>query len=129
MLLVDQYTMMLVMSQLDMGIHVNKRFSDEQVIIILRDTEMGFRVANTPFSNTNLYISLKKFGCMEVPEVKRIKSLEKENALLLELFAEACRIMRRFRLPLGESTDVRLESGMYVNRSITTSSLKVYIVQ
>jgi putative transposase len=48
---------------------------------------------------------------MEVPEVKRLKSLEEENARLKKLLAKPCWIKRRFRWLLGESTDDRPEAG------------------
>jgi len=48
---------------------------------------------------------------MEVPEVKRLKSLEEENALLKKLLAEPCWIRRLYRWLWGESTDDRPEAG------------------
>ena len=48
---------------------------------------------------------------MEVPEVKRPKPLEEENARLQKLFAEAMLDRRRFRWLLGESTDDGPEAG------------------
>jgi hypothetical protein len=47
---------------------------------------------------------------MEVPEVKRLKSLEEENARLKKLLAEAMLDRGAWWL-LGESTDDRPEAG------------------
>lgn len=41
------------------------------------------------FSDATFYTWRKKYGGMEVPEVKRLKSLEEENARLRKLLAEA----------------------------------------
>jgi putative transposase len=47
---------------------------------------------------------------MEVPEVKRLKSLEEENARLKKLLAEAM-LDKEALVALGESTDDRPEAG------------------
>jgi len=39
-------------------------------------------------SDATLYTWRKKYGGMKVPKVKRLKSLEEENALLKKLLAE-----------------------------------------
>ena len=41
------------------------------------------------FSDATFYTLRKKFGGMEVPEVKRLKSPEEENARLRKLLAKA----------------------------------------
>lgn len=53
----------------------------------------------------------RMFGGMEVPEVKRLKSLEEENADSKSYLPKPCWIRRRFRWLLGESTDDRPETG------------------
>lgn len=56
----------------------------------------------------------QKYGGMEVPEVKRLKSLEEENARLRKLPAclpKPCWTGRHFRWLRGESTDDRPEAG------------------
>lgn len=72
---------------------MKKRFSDEQIISILREDETGVLARDLcrkhAISDSTFYIWRKKFGGMEVPEVKRLKSLEEENARLRKLFAEA----------------------------------------
>lgn len=94
---------------------MKKRFSDEQIISILREAEAGVSARELcrkhAISDATFYTWRKKFGGMEVPEVKRLKSLEEENARLKKLLAEACWIRRRFRWPWAESFDDRPEAG------------------
>jgi putative transposase len=63
---------------------MKKRFSDEQIISILREAEAGVSARELcrkhAISDATFYTWRKKFGGMEVPEVKRLKSLEEENA-------------------------------------------------
>ncbi|MBL0896990.1 transposase, partial [Pectobacterium atrosepticum] len=70
-----------------------KRFSDEQIISILREAEAGVSARELcrkhAISDATFYTWRKKYGGMEVPEVKRLKSLEEENARLKKLLAEA----------------------------------------
>jgi len=72
---------------------MNKRFSAQQIISILRETEAGVSARELcrkhAISDATFYSWRKKYGGMEVPEVKRLKSLEEENARLKKLPAEA----------------------------------------
>jgi putative transposase len=83
---------------------MKKRFSDEQIISILREAEAGVlpvsSAASTPFPTPPLYLR-KKYGGMEVPEVKRLKSLEEENARLKKLLAEAMLDKEALQVALG----------------------------
>ena len=71
---------------------MKKRFSDEQIISILREAESGVFARELcrkhAISDAAYYTWLKKFDGMEMPEVKRLKSFEEENAHLKELLAE-----------------------------------------
>ena len=82
---------------------MKKRFSDEQIISILREAEAGVSARELcrkhAISDATFYTWRKKFGGMEVPEVKRLKSLEEENARLKKLLAEAMLDKERFRWP------------------------------
>ena len=68
------------------------RFSDEQVIAILREQEAGRPTAEVcrkhGVSNATFYKWKAKFGGMEVSEAKRLKVLEDENRKLKKLLAE-----------------------------------------
>jgi len=72
---------------------MKKRFSDEQIISIPREAEAGISARELcrkrAISDATVYTWLKKFGGMEVPEVKRLKLPEEENARLMKLLAEA----------------------------------------
>ena len=68
------------------------RFSDEQVIAILREQEAGRSTAEVcrkyGVSGATFYKWKAKFGGMEVSEAKRLKVLEDENRKLKRLLAE-----------------------------------------
>ena len=68
---------------------MKKRFSDQQIISILREAEAGVSARELcrkhAISDATFYTWRKKYGGMEVPEVKRLKSLEEENARLKKL--------------------------------------------
>ena len=69
-----------------------KRFTEEQIIGILREQEAGARVADLArkyaVSEATLYNWKAKFGGMDVSEAKRLKALEEENARLKKLLAD-----------------------------------------
>lgn len=69
------------------------RFSEEQIIGILREAEAG---AKTPevcrrhgISDATFYKWKAKYGGLEVSEARRLKGLEDENRRLKKLLAEA----------------------------------------
>jgi putative transposase len=70
-----------------------KRFSEEQIIAILKEHEAGASVADLcrkhGMSNPTFYAWKAKFGGMEVSDAKKLKALEEENARLKRLLADA----------------------------------------
>ena len=70
-----------------------KRYTEEQIIGILKAHEAGAKVADLVrqhgISEQSFYRWKAKFGGMEVSEAKRLKELEAENARLKKLLAEA----------------------------------------
>ncbi|ELY2043108.1 IS3 family transposase [Enterobacter ludwigii] len=84
---------------------MKKRFSDEQIISILREAEAGVSARELcrkhAISDATFYTWRKKYGGMEVPEVKRLKSLEEENARLKKLLAEAMLDKEALQVALG----------------------------
>lgn len=68
------------------------RFSEEQIIGILRQAEAGVRVADLcrqyGISDATFYKWRSKFGGMSVSDAKRLKQLEEENARLKKLVGE-----------------------------------------
>jgi putative transposase len=71
---------------------VKKRFTEEQIIGFLREVEAGMPVKDMcrkhGFSEASYYLWRSKFGGMNVPDAKRLKELESENARLKKLLAE-----------------------------------------
>jgi putative transposase len=69
------------------------RFTEEQIIGILREHETGAKAADLcrkhGMSEATLYNWKAKFGGMDVSEAKRLKALEGENAKLKKLLADA----------------------------------------
>ena len=69
------------------------RFSEEQIIGILKEQEAGAATADVcrkhGISSATFYNWKAKYGGMEVSEAKRLKALEDENARLKKLLAEA----------------------------------------
>jgi putative transposase len=70
-----------------------KRFSEEQIIAILKEHEAGVAVADLcrkhGMSNASLYTWKSKYGGMDVSDAKKLKSLEEENGKLKRLLADA----------------------------------------
>jgi putative transposase len=68
------------------------RFTEEQIIGILREQEAGSQVADLcrkhGISDATFYNWKGKYGGMDVSEAKRLRQLEDENAKLKKLLAE-----------------------------------------
>jgi putative transposase len=69
------------------------RFSEKQIIAILRQQEAGAKTAAVcrkhGVSGATFYKWKAKYGGMEVSDARRLKALEEENAKLKKLLAEA----------------------------------------
>lgn len=69
------------------------RFSEEQIISILREQEAGAKTADVcrkhGISDATFYKWKAKYGGMDVSEAKKLKALEDENAKLKRLLADA----------------------------------------
>jgi putative transposase len=70
-----------------------KRYSEEQIISILKQHEVGRTMADLAREHgvveNTLYRWKSKYGGMEVSEAKRLRELESENAKLKRLLGEA----------------------------------------
>jgi len=69
------------------------RFTEEQIIAILKEQETGVPVADLcrkhGVSNASIYKWKAKYGGMDVSEARRLKALEDENARLKKLLADS----------------------------------------
>ena len=69
------------------------RFTEEQIIGILREHEAGAKTADMcrkhGISSATFYKWKARYGGLEVSDAKRLKALEDENAKLKKLLAEA----------------------------------------
>jgi putative transposase len=69
------------------------RFTEEQIIRILREQEGGMSTADVcrkhGVSNASFYKWKAKFGGMDVSDARKLKQLEDENGKLKRLLAEA----------------------------------------
>lgn len=72
---------------------MKKRFTEEQIIGILKEAEAGMKVADVirkhGISDATYYNWKAKFGGMSVSEAQRLKALELENNKLKRLLADA----------------------------------------
>ena len=69
------------------------RFTEEQIIAILREHEAGGKTADVcrrhGISEATFYAWKAKFGWLDVSEARRLKALEDENTKLKKLLADA----------------------------------------
>jgi putative transposase len=69
-----------------------KRFTEEQIITILKEHEAGMRVQDLVrkhnVSEQSIYRWKSKFGGMEVSDARKLRDLEDENRRLKKLVAD-----------------------------------------
>ena len=68
------------------------RFSDEQIIVMIKEQENGIPTAEVcrkhGISTASFYKYKAKFGGMDVSDARKLKALEEENMKLKKLLAE-----------------------------------------
>jgi putative transposase len=83
------------------------RFTDEQVIGILKEHEAGLSAADLcrkhGISDATFYKWRAKYGGMDVSDAKRLKALQDENAKLKKLLAESMLDVATLRELLGKN--------------------------
>lgn len=71
----------------------SKRFTEEQIIGILKQAQAGMKIADLcrthGISDVTFYNWRSKYGGMEVSDAKRLKQLEDENRKLKQMLADA----------------------------------------
>ena len=82
------------------------RFTEEQIIAVLREHEAGAKTADLArkhgISEATLYNWKAKFGGMDVSDAKRLRALEDENGKLKKLLAESMLDASALRELLGK---------------------------
>jgi putative transposase len=83
------------------------RFSEEQIIGILKEHQAGFSAAELcrkhGISDATFYNWRSKYGGMEASEAKRLKALEDENKRLKKLLAESMLDVATLKELLGKN--------------------------
>jgi len=83
------------------------RFSEEQIIGILKEHEAGATAADLSrrhgISDATFYNWRSKYGGMEVSDAKKLKGLEAENAKLKKLLAEQMMDVATLKEMLGKN--------------------------
>ena len=81
------------------------RFTEEQIIAILREQEQGLATAEVcrrhGISTATFFKWKARFGGMDVSEARRLRELEAENAKLKHLLAEAHLDLHALKSVLG----------------------------
>jgi putative transposase len=83
-----------------------KQFTDEQIIGVLREHELGAKTADLcrkhGISGATFYNWKSKFGGLDVSEARRLKQLEGENARLKKLLADSMLDKAALKHPLSK---------------------------
>lgn len=83
------------------------RFSEEQIIGILKEQQAGMPVAELcrkhGISDATLYTWRSKYGGMEVSDARKLKTLEDENRRLKKLLAESMLDVATLREMMGKN--------------------------
>ena len=81
------------------------RFTEEQMIGFIKQAEAGIPIKDIcrkgGFSDATVYNWRAKYGGMDVPDARRLRELEGENAKLKKLLAEAHLDMHALKSVLG----------------------------
>jgi putative transposase len=77
------------------------KFSETQIVSILREVEAGAKVAETcrkyGISDACYYQWKSKYAGMDVPQLAKMRELEKQNARLKKMYAELALVHNAFQ--------------------------------
>lgn len=77
------------------------RFTEHQIITILRQQEKGIKVADIcrehSISDATFYNWKAKYGGMDASQLKRLKELEEENSRLKKMYADLSLIHHAYK--------------------------------
>ncbi|HTQ23191.1 MAG TPA: transposase [Candidatus Binataceae bacterium] len=83
------------------------RFSEEQIISILKEGEAGAKVTELcrrhGISDATFYTWRSKYGRLEVSEMRRLRQLEEENRRLKSIVADQALDLRALNDVLGKN--------------------------
>ncbi len=83
------------------------RFSEEQIITILKEAEGGAKVAELcrrhGIADATFYTWRSKYGGLEVSEMRRLRQLEEENRRLKSIVAEQALDLRALKDVLAKN--------------------------
>ena len=84
----------------------SRRFTEEQIIKILREAESGIKVMELcrkyGMSDATFYNWKAKYGGMELSDMKRLKQLEDENSRLKKIVAEQALDIEALKSVIGK---------------------------
>ena len=82
-----------------------RKFTEEQILEFLKQAQAGVPVAEVcrkgGFSDAAFYKWRRRYGGMELPEIRRVRELEAENAKLKKLLAESLLDAEALKVALG----------------------------
>jgi putative transposase len=83
------------------------RFSEEQIIAVLKEAEAGAKVTELcrrhGVSDATFYTWRSKYGGLEVSEVRRLRQLEEENRRLKAIVADQALDLRALKDVLAKN--------------------------
>jgi putative transposase len=90
------------------GKHVKQgRFSEEQIIAILKEAEAGTKVTELcrrqGISDATFYTWRSKYGGLEISEMRRLRQLEEENRRLKAIVADQALDLRALKDVLAKN--------------------------
>ena len=91
------------------------RFSEEQIIEVLKEAEAGAKVSELcrrhGISDATFYTWRSKYGGLEISEMRRLRQLEEENRRLKSIVADQALDIRALKDVLAKTATARGEAS------------------